>query len=49
MNTDTTEQASNSFHTHVSVNFFAPPSENDADKKLFSVAQKWMAKNGRMQ
>ena len=41
---DTTPRRSSSFQTRISVNFFVPPSENEADKKLFAVASKWMAK-----
>ena len=44
MATDTIEHVSNSFHIRVTGNFFVPPSEHDVDKKIFSVAQKWMAK-----
>jgi len=42
--TDTTPKRSSSYITRISVNFFVPPSENEADKKLFSAASKWMAK-----
>ena len=44
MATDTTDKVHNTFTTRISVNFFVPPSENEADKKLYSAAQKWMVK-----
>ena len=42
--TDTTPRRMSSYITRISVNFFVPPSENEADKKLFSAASKWMSK-----
>ena len=41
---DTTPKRMSSYITRISVIFFVPPSENEADKKLFSAASKWMAK-----
>ena len=42
--TDTTPKRSSTYTTRISVNFFVPPSENEADKKLLSAASKWMSK-----
>ena len=42
--TDATPKRSSSYITRISVIFFVPPSENEADKKLLLAASKWMSK-----
>ena len=42
--TDTTSKRGSKYRTRISVNFFVPPSENEADQKLYLVAKKWMVK-----
>ena len=39
--TDTTPKRSSTYITQISVNFFVPPSENEANKKLLSAASKY--------
>ena len=41
---DATPKRSSSYITRISVIFFVPPSENEADKKLLLAASKWMSK-----
>ena len=42
--TDKTSKRSSKYRTRISVNFFVPPSENEADQKLYIAARKWMVK-----
>ena len=37
--TDTTSKRGSKYRTRISVNFFVPPSENEADQKLYIVAK----------
>ena len=41
---DSTQKRATSLKTCLSVNFFVPPAEHDADVKLINVAKKWMTK-----
>ena len=41
---DATPKRVTSFKTRLSVNFFVPPAEHDANVKLYTAAKKWMAK-----
>ena len=43
-NTAVSKAAVNSKMTRLSVNFFVPPAEHDADVKLYMAAKKWMTK-----
>ena len=41
---DSTVKRSTQYQTRLNVNFFVPPSQDEAHVKLFSIAKKWMAK-----
>ena len=44
ISSDATPKRSTSLLTRVSVNFFVPPCENEADVKLYNAAKRWMTK-----